>query len=153
MWTNSLPPRQTCFGWAVGPVYFPLLRIFPSNAFGVTAATLKKIMVKQSTFSTNLFLSPVAKLTSSPVQCFIPTPGGSHFEYKTILHQVPADFQWGQKHSFAPTASSQWGQFAPTAQRWHRPWVRNATYVCRFGAKKNDLYRQTPFLFFPWNSN
>ena len=30
-----------------------------------------------------------------------------------IVHCVLAKFQWGQYHSFAPTASSQWGQAAP----------------------------------------
>ena len=40
-----------------------------------------------------------------------------------IVRRVLAEFQWGQYHSFAPTASSQWGQAAPTALRWRRPWV------------------------------
>ena len=39
-----------------------------------------------------------------------------------IVDCVLPEFQWGQQHSFAPTASAQWGQAAPTALRWRRPW-------------------------------
>ena len=48
-----------------------------------------------------------------------------------IVPCVLAEFQWGQKYSFAPTASSQWGQAAPTALRWRRPWSTGLYHPAR----------------------
>ena len=109
-----------------GPLWLYLPRIYLQWCFWCYCRIKKKQSKTVPIFCTNLAIRETPSNKYTNYYRSILVLAVAIFEYISILHWVPADFLWGQKHSFAPTALSQWGQPAPTAQRWHRPWFRHS---------------------------